>query len=391
MQVTSSMTFRPTRPSIGASSSRSNAPPRGFRSLGSFVRWGLTCSVFVMTSLWGSSASAEKMDFALERLAENSDTCRTDEGYSSGIEVCRPDNAAFLNLVHQFGMAIAPSAMYDARTTGYGGFEVVIEGTYTSVNGDAEYMKQGTRGSVDPTSGRAAEENDSPSSLLQMYSLRVRKSFGFGFETGLQFGFMPGTSLISGGADVRLSILEGFRRSIPGYLPDLAVMGSARTITGTAQVQLTVAAVSGVISKPITVAESAVVTPWVGYQHLFLFGDSGVIDFTPAENALQACGYQGPSQPGTPDREGADDGSPVCADEGIVEDFNNNKVFTPVRLMRQRMIFGAKYRYEILTIGGQVMADVFNSKEKINSDEEARALEGEPNNFAFSLQVGALF
>lgn len=340
-------------------------------------------------------ASAEKMDFALERLAKNSDTCRTAEGYSSGIETCEPDDAAFLNLVHQFGMAIAPSAMYDARTTGYGGFEIVLEGTYTTVNGDAEYMKKGTRGLEDPTSGRAADENDSPASLLQMYSLRARKSFGFGFETGLQFGFMPGTSLISGGADVRLSILEGFRRSVPGYLPDLAVMGSARTITGTAQVQLTVAAASGVISKPITIAESAVVTPWLGYQHLWIFGDSGIIDFTPAESALQACGYSGPKQPGTPDRvdgdNEADDGSPVCEEGGNVEDFNNNKVFTPVRLMRQRMIFGAKYRYEILTIGGQLMVDVFNSKEKINSDEEAEALEGEPNNFAFSLQVGALF
>lgn len=385
------MIFRPTRPSIGASSSQSNAPLHNLRSVGSLVRCGLACFVFGATSLWGSVASAEKMDFALERLAENGDRCRTDEGYSSGIETCRPDNAAFLNLVHQFGMAIAPSAMYDARTTGYGGFEVMLEGTYTSVNGDADYMKKGTRGAVDPTSGHASEENDSPSSLLQMYSLRVRKSFGFGFETGLQFGVMPGTSLVSGGADVRLSILEGFRRSIPGYLPDLAVMGSARTITGTAQVQLTVAAASGVISKPITIAETAVVTPWVGYQHLFIFGDSGVIDFTPAENALQACGYRGPSQPGTPGRDGADDGSPVCAEEGIVDDFNNNRVFTPVRLMRQRMIFGAKYRYEILTIGGQLMIDVFDSKEKINSDEEAAALEDEPNNFAFSLQVGAMF
>lgn len=343
------------------------------------------------TSLYVPSARADKMDFALERLAENGDTCRTDDGYSTGIEVCRPDDDAFLNLVHQFGMAVAPSAMYDGRTTGYGGFEIALEGTYTTVNGDAEYMRQGTRGVDDPTSGRASRENSDPASLLQMYSLRVRKSFGFGFETGLQFGFMPGTSLVAGGADVRLSILEGFRRGVPGYLPDFAIMGSARTITGTAQVQLTVASASGVLSKPITIAESAVVTPWVGYQHLFIFGDSGVIDFTPAESALQACGYRGPSQPGTTGREDADDGSPVCDDAGTVDDFNNNKVFTPVRLMRQRMILGAKYRYEILTIGGQVMVDVFGSKGSINSEEEAAAMEGEPDNFAFSLQLGALF
>lgn len=338
---------------------------------------------------WGADASAESMDFALERLARNGDTCRTEEGYSSGIEVCQPDNEAFINLVNQFGMALAPSAMYAGRTTGYGGFEIALEGTYTSVNGDADYMKRGTRGIVDPTSGEAASENDSPSSLLQVYSLRIRKGFGFGVETGLQFGFMPKTSLIVGGADLRLSILEGFRDGIPGYLPDLAVMGSARTITGTAQVQLTVASASGVISKPFTLAQTAVLTPWIGYQHLFIFGDSGVIDFTPAESALQACGYSGPTQPGT-DASGPNDGGPACAPAGTVDDFNNNKVFSPVRLMRQRLLFGATYRYEILTLGGQLMIDVFD-KGAINSEEEAAAMEGEPNNFAFSLQVGALF
>lgn len=329
------------------------------------------------------------MDFALERLAENGETCRTAEGYSSGIEICQPDDEAFINLVNQFGMALAPSAMYPARTTGYGGFEIALEGTYTTVNGDAEYMRRGTRGLEDPTSGEAARENDSPASLLQVYSLRVRKGFGFGIETGLQFGFMPKTSLIVGGADVRLSILEGFRDGVPGYLPDLAVMGSARTITGTAQVQLTVAGISGVLSKPFTLAESAILTPWVGYQHLFIFGDSGVIDFTPAESALQACGYQGPTQPGV-DTDEPNDGGPACEPNGIVDDFNNNKVFTPVRIQRQRLLFGATYRYEILTLGGQMMIDLFD-KGAINSEEEAAAMEGEPNNFAFSLQVGALF
>src|SRR5690606_21756076 len=273
------MMFRPYRSFIGAHCSADHAV-RCTR-----VRAGTITSLFsvlLAVTLWSSPAVAEKMDFALERLAENSDTCRTSDGYSTGTETCRPDDAAFLNLVHQFGMAIAPSAMYDGRTTGYGGFEIAVEGTYTAVNGDADYMKRGTRGPGDPVSGRASEENDSPASLLQLYSLRVRKGFGFGFETGLQFGFMPNTSLVSGGADIRMSILEGFRRGVPGYLPDFAIMGSARTITGTAQVQLTVAAASAVLSKPLTIAQTAVVTPWVGYQHLFIFGDSGVIDFTPA-------------------------------------------------------------------------------------------------------------
>lgn len=336
------------------------------------------------------------MDFALERLAENGDECRTAEGTSVPGVTCVPDNDAFMSLINQFGMALAPTSMYPARTTGYGGFEIAVEGTYTTINNDAEYMKAGTRGPTDDVTGSSSTTNENPPSLLQLYSLRLRKGFGFGVETGLAFGFMPKTSIIAGGLDLRVAVFEGFRDGIPGYFPDLAVTGSVRTITGSPQVQLTVVGVSGVLSKPITVAESGVITPWLGYQHLFIYGDSGVIDFTPGENALQACGFTGPSIPGTPDRE-SDDGSPACSEGGSVADFNNSATFAPVRIMRQRLLFGLNYRYEILTVGGQIMADVFNSARAINSDEEAAVFDAEKDaggnigNFAFSLMVGAHF
>jgi hypothetical protein len=365
-----------------------------FSSFRSGGRRVIAFGLVATTSLLSVPASAESMDFALERLVTNGSECRTSDGFSTGSVACIPDDDAFVKLINQFGMAIAPSGMYPARTTGFGGFEITLEGNYTTVNGEADYMAKGTRGIEDPTTGLAAAENESPSSLLQVYSLRVRKGFGFGIETGLQFGLVPNTSLISGGLDLRLAILEGFRDSVAGYLPDFAVMGSVRTVSGSSQVQLTVAGASGVFSKPITLMESAVLTPWVGYQHLFIFGDSGVIDFTPAESALQACGFAGPSQPGTPGAPRPDpdvyDGGPICdSANGTVSDFNNNRVFSPVRLQRQRLLFGMNYRYEVLTIGGQLMLDVFDQT-KINKDH-AETLADEPSNTAFSLQVGAQF
>jgi hypothetical protein len=313
---------------------------------------------------------------------------------------CQPDEAAFAQLINQYGMAIAPSAMYPASTTGYGGFEIALESTYTSIHGDSDYVREGTRGQVDSETGTAATQNDSPASILQLYSLRIRKGFGFGIETGLQFGFMPKTSLISGGADLRVSLLEGFRSGAMAYVPDIAVAGSVRTITGTPEVQLTVVGVNGVISKAITVSDGSVLTPSFGYQYLFIFGDSGVIDFTPAESALQACDFQGPNIPGTP---GSDvyDGSPVCGNGGTNADYNNNRVFNEVRLRRQRLFFGLNYRYEILTVGAQIMADVFNSAVKLNSDvvdengdevfQQEKNAGGYLGNFAFGLQVGAIF
>lgn len=330
------------------------------------------------------------MDFALERLVRDP-SCRTPTGEFTG-ELCRADDAAFKRLVNQFGGAIAPTAMYPARTTGYGGFEISLEGAYTTVNSEADYMRRGTRGASDPETGQAATENDSPASLLQVYSLRIRKGFGFGLETGLQFGVIPKTSLISGGLDLRVAILEGFREGPMGYVPDLAAAGSVRTITGTAQMQLTVASVNGVLSKPIVVGQSGEITPWVGYQYMWIFGDSGVIDFTPTTDALQACNYVGPDQPGVDDPTGTPDrgGEPLC-DGGTSDDFNNNQVFRSARIQRQRLFFGLNYRYEILTIGGQVMFDLVPPSEINAGPDQPNAFEDDPTQVTVALQVGTTF
>jgi len=333
------------------------------------------------------------MDLALERLVTDP-TCHTSGGAaiddgSGGVVRCFPDDDAFKRLVNQYGMAIAPSAMYPARTTGYGGFEIALEGAYSSFNAGADYLRLGTRGSVDPSTGDAARENTAVPSIMQLYSLRIRKGFGFGLETGLSFGFLTSTSIISGGLDLRLSLLEGFRKGPLGALPDVAVGGGVRTITGTAAMQLTTVSANAVISKPITIAQSGVLTPWAGYQLLWLFGDSGIIDLTPATDALTECGFAGPNQPGFSTGT-AQDGTPICS-LGQSEDFNNNVVFDPARLERQRLFIGVNYRYEYLTFGGQVMLELIDPDQVQDSAADATILEDEPKSVAFALQVGAFF
>jgi hypothetical protein len=369
------------RPPLAAS-----APP------GSVRAW-LSALVLLAGMLQPLPAWADSMDVALERLVTDS-SCHTpsgaaiDEG-SGQLTRCFPDDEAFKKLVNQYGMAIAPTAMYPARTTGYGGFEIALEGAYSSFNSGADYLRLGTRGSVDPATGDAARENTSVPSLMQLYSLRIRKGFGFGLETGLSFGYLTQTSIISGGLDVRLALLEGFRKGPLGALPDVAIAGGVRTITGSSAMQLTTTAASGVISKPISIAQSGVLTPWAGYQFLWLFGDSGIIDLTPATDALAACGFSGPNQPGFSSGPGQD-GTPICS-AGDSEDFNNNVVFEPARLERQRLFLGVNYRYEMLTVGGQVMLELVDPAQSQDNAADSAILDGEPKSVAFALQVGAFF
>ena len=186
-----------------------------------------------------SEANAEPMDPALERLvlnpgchmlpspsgaASNYGTWNPAGGAGSDGR-CRPDNVAFKRLINQYGAALAPTALHNARTTGYGGFELALAGSFTSIDHSSDYMQNGPRGTIDPSTNRRSIRNNGPDPLAQVYYLKARKGFPFGLEiTGL-IGTMSHTSFTLIGSDVRLSVLEGFRQGFFGVLPDLAVGG----------------------------------------------------------------------------------------------------------------------------------------------------------------------
>jgi hypothetical protein len=356
--------------------------------------------------------AADTMDPAIERFvldercivgAEQATSTRPVGAYNDDPAVlvalgpepwCSPDHAAFKRLISQWGFALAPTAMHSARTTGFGGFHLSLEGAYTSIDDGAAYWQKGTRGPTDPSTNQASTVNESPPSILQLYSVKLRKSFGFGLELTGAVGFMPKTSIVSGGADVRLSLLEGFRKGIPGFLPDIAVGGGVRTITGTPEFQLTVAGLDAQISKPLPIADSSILTPWIGYQFVWIFGDSGLVDLTPGTDAVQYCNYAGENTPGNPDPDkdaGAGfDGQPVCAG-GSPLDFNNNVVFNKARLERQRLMFGINYRFEMLMLGGQFITDIVDPADAQSDDDDKELLEGQDRQWTLVLELGAIF
>lgn len=362
----------------------------------------------MVTLTVATTAAAESMDPALERLAVNGSACRDAGGASSGVD-CVPDDVAFKRLMSQWSFAFAPSAMHSARTTGFGGFHLSIEGQYTGIRSSADYWKNGTRGSSDAASGQPSASNQNPASVLQLYSVKFRKSFGFGLEATGAFGFMPKTRLMSGGLDLRVSLLEGFRpRDIPGYFPDIAVGGGVRTVTGTPEFQLTVGSLDLQISKPFALASSSQLTPWIGYQYLWTFADSGSVDLTPGTNATNECGYAGTNVPGNPDpqKPGIYDGQAICGSQGNRADLNNNTVFRRARLERQRLLLGATYRYEVLMVGAQVITDLlspsdaqvgsgttttYDSAGQSRKITDREILKDQPRQWTLVFEVGAMF
>ena len=339
-------------------------------------------------ALWSSAARADTMDPALNRFVlvdAATPDCRTSGPgggvyYNplSGYRRCTPDNVPWGHLVAQYGAALAPNAMHAARTTGYGGFELAFEGNFTSIDNGKDYWIRGTEGPKDPTTGNFSVLGD-PDAVLQVYNLRIAKGFPFGFELIGNVGYVARTSIIVGGADVRWSIFEGFRTGIPAVFPELTVGGSVRTMTGTQQMQLTVAGADATISKPFAIGSSVLFTPYMGYQWLYTFGDSGLIDLTPNTDALAYCNHQGNNTPATPDPSKTyddgglyHDGQPVCGNAAGAPansaDFNNNVVFSAVRMMRHRLGGGMNLRFQMVQLGVHFITDVVDLKDA-NKDQ----------------------
>lgn len=343
-------------------------------------------------------ALARPMDPALSRLVVEPSCAAADSASS-----CVPDRTAYRQLINQWGFALAPSTPHEARTTGLSGFQVSLVGAFTSIDQQADYWRRGTRGKAAADVEPSAAENASPDGWLQLYTLELRKGFGFGVEAAGSLGIMPNTSLVAWGAELRVALLEGIRHGAWRYFPDTSLGLALRRATGLAELDLGAAALDARVSEPFAGSSGFVVTPWLGYQLLRIDADAAWLDLTPGRDALAECGYVGASMPGTPAGSGASggalDGTPVC-NAGSSADFANAGTFGDTEIFRHRVLIGLSYRKELLRLGAELITDLLPPDAAQPDADMAQSLgcegaEGEcrpsPRQVTLVLQIGAAF
>jgi hypothetical protein len=345
-------------------------------------------------------ASARPMDPALARLVVDP-SCPT---AASG--PCVPDRASYTKLVNQLGAALAPHTAHGARSTGLGGFDVSLLAALTSIDSGADYWRRGTLGS-----DGASAENAEPEAYLQLYTLELRKGFGFGIEAAASLGAMPHTSLLAWGAELRVALLEGMHHGLWRYLPDTSLGLAWREATGLGELALGTFALDARFSHPFAWASGFSITPWLGYQWVRIDGSSPLVDLTPRVGALEACEYAGNAMPGSPgsaETEGALpasgapaaalDGSPLCRASGA--DLANSASFGDVEVYRHRVLVGVSYRRDPLRVAAQLETDLVRPDAAQSDARVSRALRcdtnGEscqpsPRQWTLVLEVGASF
>lgn len=299
-------------------------------------------------------------------------TAVTAGGGGQAYAQCFPDNQLFGRLVNELGGALAPSLMAPAMTLGIQGVYVGYELSVSNLDRTSDQWRRGSQGSPTTVVGTdTSSQRDNGDRAALVSRLHVRKGLPFGFELGTQLSHLHDSSIWAVGLDLRWSLFEGFRHGL-GYLPDLAVRGAVNTVVGQSQLQLTVVSADVVISKRFTVGGVVRLTPYLGGQALFIFGDSGVVDLTPSRSAYNEC-------PRQQVRYVADSGSPsgltgqlACGAGGTLptvngnsipsdlNDTRNSAVFQSMRIWRPRMFVGLQFQWEILMVTAEFTTDVSN-------------------------------
>ncbi len=195
-----------------------------------------------------------------------------------------PDNAAWANLMSELGGSALPIVMSPARTVGYGGFQLAVEGSITGIDGGDSFWEGGTEGDeraggeacagVTPGLGCNRFAND----VLFWSRLMARKGFPLGFELGTGFSYLNNTSLWAWALEVKWSLFEGFRHGLPAVIPDVSVRGMVNTVVGDPEFNLTTPSVDITISKPLIAFGTTRITPFVSWQVGWIFADSELVD-----------------------------------------------------------------------------------------------------------------
>lgn len=318
----------------------------------------ITC---LMVSSVVSSAHAGRNDFVLHRFRSCTpdlapDRCINDgqarfyqrdgiiweEGYVDNgyntVNRILPDTESFGNFAQELGLAFAPHYLASAETLGQAGFAFGMGTTFTDIKEKSDYW---VRAKPDP------DPNVDPlRPVLTTLNLHLRKGLPFSFEVGGTLTHLVESNMFALGAELKWAFNEGF-----DFLPDVAVRGSVNRMVGNRDLDLTVGGGDISISHPFAVAGMATITPYAGWNLLFIYASSHVLDGTPGLDAVPPsyCQSSG-EQRGEDDRGISTDECARAVQSQQTNDLRANFVLAQQRKTLNRFFGGMRLRFTVVSL-----------------------------------------
>ncbi|RMH44635.1 MAG: hypothetical protein D6689_02000 [Deltaproteobacteria bacterium] len=185
-------------------------------------------------------------------------------------------NIDFRSLSSELGVVLAPRLLTPADTLGFGGFQFTVDFQTTRIANDAPYWRV-LEGSPNP-GGAGVHHGDA---YLPTVGFFARKGLWMplpSFEVGAGAVHLLDSNMWAAQAYGKLALHEGYH-DFP--LPSAAIRGGVSRVMGTDQIDLTIASLDVTLSKDFGYQGTVGVSPYGGWNLLWIVPRSEVIDKTP--------------------------------------------------------------------------------------------------------------
>ncbi|MCB9703409.1 MAG: hypothetical protein H6711_16070 [Myxococcales bacterium] len=214
-------------------------------------------------------------------------------------------------MASELGVLMAPKPVDSADTLGLSGFAVSGDFSINTISKGAQFW-------TDATDGRGINK---AASTMQIMG---RKGLWPGIEVGAGATHLFDSRMWTFGGYGKVALHEGFHH-LP--IPSIALRGAFSRLVGSADMNMTTASGDISISHVFGVGKTFNITPYIGYQALFILARSHVLDITPGTDEYLE-GSSGPNEF-------------IFKDAGAI--------------LRHRPFLGARFIFSVLRLGVEAM------------------------------------
>lgn len=181
-------------------------------------------------------------------------------------------NANFRTFANQLGVGLSSFNLAPPETLGHSGFNFAFEFAVVNVDARPEIWPRQTPGT--------------PTDLLLLPTAHIRKGLPFSFEVGTKVSYLQFSRMAAATIEGKWALHEG--KALHKAVPDLAVRGYGTHLIGARDFNLTTAGLDFGIGYQVAVGGMLTLTPYAGYNLIYVNATSNVIDFDPARELADA-------------------------------------------------------------------------------------------------------
>lgn len=270
----------------------------------------------VIGVLGSATAFADAYDFKIYQLgnpncaADSAGTCR-------GVGYTPSANANFRAFARRLAAVMTSVNLMPPETLGHSAFAISAELSVVSLQGARELTQM--------------PSNRQMNDAVLLPSIHLRKGLPWSFEIGVRAAWFEQSRMGTGTLELKWALNEGFT-----YLPDIAVRGHITKILNSRDFDVTAGGFDLGIGKQFAIAGMVTLTPYVGWNLIFVGASSNNIDFNPQRTLAEA------------DTAGNQYQNYYVFDSVLAAQNTNNRFYGGLRLIAGVVMLGYEFSYTAL-------------------------------------------